>query len=100
VRNAPRRSRPGLRALALVAALAAGLGGCATNAMLDASGRNELIHVPDDREGDQATQTEGEFVNSAAAFVCFPFTLIFDIVAFPWQVIAGYRPYGPRRWND
>ena len=41
-----------------------------------------------------------EFVNAAAAFVCFPFTLVFDIVLFPWQIIAGYQPYGPRPWND
>ena len=93
--------RRALRSLALAASLAcvAGAGGCATNAMLDASGRNELVTVPDDREGDPPTQGAVEFVNAAAAFVCFPFTLIFDVVAFPWQVIAGYRPYGPRPWN-
>lgn len=86
--------------LALLFMLGGTVSGCATNAMLDASGRNELISVPDDREGEQATRTEAEFVNAGAAFVCFPFTLAFDVVLFPWQVIAGYRPYGPRRWND
>jgi uncharacterized protein YceK len=80
--------------------LAVGLGGCATNAMLDASGRGALIAVPGDRTGESATSIEVEFVNAAAAFVCFPFTLIFDIVLFPWQIIAGYQPYGPRPWND
>jgi uncharacterized protein YceK len=91
-----------LRSIALAAGLAcvASAGGCATNAMLDSAGRNSLVTVPDDREGDPPTQGSVEFVNAAAAFVCFPFTLIFDIVLFPWQVIAGYRPYGPRPWND
>ncbi len=95
--GAPRR----VRGLALATALALGgaLPGCLTSDMLDASGRNQLIAVPDDREGDQATSTESEFVNAAAAFFCFPFTLVFDIVAFPWQAIAGYHPYGPRRWG-
>jgi len=97
----PRGRRPE-RALALAAALvlAVGLGGCATNAMLDASGRGALIAVPGDRTGESATSIEVEFVNAAAAFVCFPFTLVFDIVLFPWQIIAGYQPYGPRPWND
>jgi len=96
------RGRRRERALALAGALALGgaLGGCATNAMLDASGRGALIGVPDDRTGESATSLEVEFVNAAAAFVCFPFTLVFDIVLFPWQIIAGYQPYGPRPWND
>ena len=98
----PVPSRGRRRALALAAAvgLAGALGGCATNAMLDASGRGALIGVPDDRTGESATSLEVEFVNAAGAFVCFPFTLAFDIVLFPWQIIAGYQPYGPRPWND
>lgn len=100
----PAPSRGPRRALALALAAAVGLagavGGCATNAMLDASGRGALIGVPDDRTGESATSLEVEFVNAAAAFVCFPFTLVFDIVLFPWQIIAGYQPYGPRPWND
>jgi uncharacterized protein YceK len=98
--GASRRGRRRARALAAVLALGVALGGCATNAMLDASGRGALIGVPDDRTGESATSIEVEFVNAAAAFVCFPFTLVFDVVLFPWQIIAGYQPYGPRPWND
>ena len=102
VTGAPPSRRRRARALALAAILVLGgaLGGCATNAMLDASGRGQLIAVPGDRTGESATSIEVEFVNAAAAFVCFPFTLVFDVVLFPWQIIAGYRPYGPRPWND
>jgi len=80
--------------------LGGALGGCATHAMLDASDHSQLVSVPGNHTDESATSIKIEFVNAAAAFVCFPFTLVFDIVLFPWQIIVGYQPYGPRPWND
>lgn len=83
--------------LALLLACGLVAPGCATCALWDAQRDRTLIHLPDDEHGEPRPQVESEFVNNVSALLLSPFTILFDIVAFPVQVWEGYRPYGEKR---
>ena len=94
------RSKRALRLL-LPLLLAGGLGfaapGCATCALWDAQHERTLVQLPDYENGEPRPLIESEFVNNVSALLLSPFTILFDIVAFPVQVWEGYRPYGDKR---
>ena len=65
--------------------------------MWEARDRADLVSLPE-RDGRPASRITTEFVNNFVGLVLTPFTLVFDIVAFPVQIIGGYHPYGDKRW--
>jgi hypothetical protein len=66
--------------------------------MWEARDNRTLVTPPDDRHGHPAPKVERDFANNLVGLLLTPFTLVFDIVAFPVQVIGGYRPYGDNRY--
>lgn len=94
--NRARRTRLALL-LASGLLLAGAASGCATCALWDAQRDRTLIQLPDDEHGEPRPLVESEFVNNVSGLLLSPFTILFDIVAFPVQVWEGYRPYGDKR---
>ena len=91
------RARRRLLPLLITSGLGLFAPGCATCALWDAQRERTLIHLPDDEHGEPRPLVESEFVNNVSALLLSPFTILFDIVAFPVQVWEGYRPYGDKR---
>jgi hypothetical protein len=87
-----------IRNACLLVALAGALvaPGCATYRLWDAQRERTLVTLPEDEHGEPRPLVEREFVNNMTGLLLTPFAILFDIVAFPVQVIVGYRPYGDK----
>ena len=73
------------------------LAGCLTLTMWEKRDQADLVSLPD-RDGKAPSRISSEFVNNFVGLLLTPFTLAFDIVAFPVQIFGGYHPYGEKRW--
>jgi hypothetical protein len=82
----------------LLACCCSMLGGCLTCDLWEARDNRTLVPPSEDKHGHQTPKVEVAFVNNAVGLLLTPFTLIFDIIAFPVQLIGGYRPYGDNRY--
>ncbi len=75
------------------------LGGCTTCLVWESQRDGELVSLPDNRRsGAPPPRIEAEFANDVVGLVLTPFALVADVLLFPVQLMAGYRPYGERRW--
>ena len=97
-----RRKRARLRSFIAVLSVLAGTAtsGCATCEVWRAAGDGYFLVESRSRYASGSPTVMDEVGNSVAAVLLTPFSLAIDVVACPWQVANGYRPYGDRQWGD
>jgi hypothetical protein len=88
---------PAPRVSFLAAAVASALlllPSCATTRLLKAQKTGSLVSLPERSPGNPATPASIRFANGVVAILLAPFTIVFDVVSFPVQIVRQDPPYG------
>ena len=67
---------------------------CATTRLLKAQKSGSLVSLPERSPGNPATSASVRFANGVVAVLLVPFTIVFDVVSFPVQLVRQDPPYG------